>query len=75
MKCSQLLLVSRQTTGVYLTYSNDVNFPACGIWWEMAFKPTYVRRKCGLPLYICVLNGFVFGADDYTERVPKYMYI
>ena len=57
--CSQLLFLSIKSTGVYLTFSNNINFPKCGIRWEMAFKPTYhvtyVRRKSCLPLYIlCV---------------------
>ena len=55
--CSQLLFLSIKSTGVYLTFSNNINFPKWEM--EMAFKPTYhvtyVRRKSCLPLYIlCV---------------------
>ena len=44
INCSQLLLVPCNTTGVYLTYSNNINFLEYGIRWEIAFKPTHVPR-------------------------------
>ena len=55
INCSRLLFVSCKTTGAYLTYSNNINFPKWDIRWEIAFKPTHVLRKSCLPLYIlCV---------------------
>ena len=36
------------TKGVYLTYSNHINFPKCGIGLGKAFKPTHLRRKWSL---------------------------
>ena len=46
---------NKRLTCLYLSYSNNSNFPNCGIRWEMAFKPTYIHRKTCLPIYIlCV---------------------
>ena len=36
----------------------------------MVFKPTYVRRKCCLPLYILCVE--LFSEQTIIERVPKY---
>ena len=73
------MFIKRYLEFSYLTYSNSISFPKCGIGWEITFKPTDVRRKKAVFRYIFyVLICFVFWTDDYrtcTKNIYNSSYI